>query len=404
MPILEYVSTLRGYPHKAWDVAKQHLSDIQAKMNTRYNRKSVARSFQPGVSVLVLLPVPNSPLHARFVGPYTIERKLSDTNYTVLTPDRRRKSRICHINMLKPYVDRNESGVNPVTNSVSAVNVVGLPTGYTPEVDGLIDGDTLTSCGRLSNSAILSTLPTYLSYLSEKHRKYIIELINKYPSLFNDLPSQTNVLVHDIVVGQSTPIKQHAYRVNPCKRQVMRGEVEYLVRNGFAVASQSPWSSPCILEPKSEGSFRFCTDFRKVNVTKADSFPLPRIEDCVDRVGSSHYVTKLDLLKGYCQVPLTPRASEISAFVMPDAFMQYTVMAFGMRKTPATFQRLMQTVLSEIRNCEVYLDDVVVYSMSWDDHLCTLNAVLKRLAEASLTLLTSVNVNSPRLWLLTSGN
>ncbi|KAL1275959.1 hypothetical protein QQF64_035582 [Cirrhinus molitorella] len=167
----------------------------------------------------------------------------------------------------------------------------------------------------------------------------------------------------------------------------MRDEVEYLARNGFAIASQSPWSSPCILVPKSDGSLRFCTDFRKVNsVTKADSFPLPRVEDCVDRVGSSRYVTKLDLLKGYWQVPLTRRASEISAFVTPDAFMQYTVMAFGMRNAPATFQRLMQTVLSGIENCEVYLDDVVVYSMSWEDHLCTLNSVLKSLAEASLTL------------------
>lgn len=229
---------------------------------------------------------------------------------------------------------------------MSAVNVVGLPAGYTPEVDGLIDRDALTSCGRLSNSAILSTLPIYLSYLSEKHRNDIIELINKYPSLFNDVPSQTKVLVHDIDVGQSTPIIQHAYRVNPCKRQVMRGEVEYLVRNGFTVASQSPWSSPCILVPKSDGSLRFCTDFQKVNnVTKADSFPLPRIEDCVDRVGSSRYVTKLDLLKGYWQVPLTPRASEVSAFVTPDAFMQYTVMAFGMRNAPATFQRLMRWAL-----------------------------------------------------------
>ncbi len=167
----------------------------------------------------------------------------------------------------------------------------------------------------------------------------------------------------------------------------MGGEVKYLLCNGFAVASQSPWSSPCILMPKSDGSLRFCTNFQKVNnVAKADSFPLLGIEDCVDHVGSSRYVSKLELLKGYWQVPLTPRASEISAFVTPDAFMQYTVMAFGMRNAPATFQRLMQTVLSEIQNCEVYLDDVVVYSMSWDDHLCTLNAVLKRLAEAALTL------------------
>ncbi|KAL0172150.1 hypothetical protein M9458_032461, partial [Cirrhinus mrigala] len=387
VPILEYVSTFREHLHRAWDVAKQHLSDTQVKMKTRYDKKSVARSFQPGESVLVLLPVPSSPMHARFAGPYTIEKKLSDTNYIILTPDRRRKSRVCHVNMLKAYVDRNKCDINPVAKSVTAVNIVDLPTGYVPEVDDLSDKDAHATCGRLSNSTILATLPTYLSYLSEEHRNDVVKLINKYPTLFHDIPSQTNVLVHDIDVGQSTPIKQHAYRVNPCKRQVMRDEVEYLVRNGFAVASQSPWSSPCILVPKSDGSLRFCTDFRKVNsITKADSFPLPRVEDCVDRVGSSRYVTKLDLLKGYWQVPLTPRASEISAFVTPDAFMQYTVMAFGMRNAPATFQRLMQTVLSEIQNCEVYLDDVVVYSMSWEDHLSTLNSVLKRLAEASLTL------------------
>lgn len=167
----------------------------------------------------------------------------------------------------------------------------------------------------------------------------------------------------------------------------MKDEVEYLVFNGFAVASQSPWSSPCILVPKSDGSFRFCTDFRRVNnVTKSDSCPLPRIEDCVDRVGSSCYVTKLDLLKGYWQVPLTLRTSEISAFVTPDAFMQFTVMAFGMRNAPATFQRLMQIVLSEVQNCEVDLDDLVIYSITWENHLCTLSSVMERLAEASLTL------------------
>ncbi len=139
--------------------------------------------------------------------------------------------------------------------------------------------------------------------------------------------------MHDMDVGNSTPIKQHPYRVNPHKREVMKSEVEYLLQHGFAKPSQSPWSSPCLLVPKSDSTYRFCTDYRKVNsITKPDSFPLPRIEDCVDRVGSARYVTKLDLLKGYWQVPLTPRASEISAFVTPDNFLQYSVMAFGMRK------------------------------------------------------------------------
>lgn len=267
------------------------------------------------------------------------------------------------------------------------MNTDHLPIGYSPEADGIDDKDVPMSCGRLSNSVILTTLPTYLSYLSDEHRADVIDLITAFPVLFNDVPSQTTVLWHDIDVGENSPIKQHAYQVNPCKRQVMKDEVEYLVCNGFAIASQSPWSSPCILAPKFDSSFRFCTAFRKINrITKADSFPLPKTEDCVNRVGSARFVTKLDLLKGYWQVPLMPRASEISAFVTPDAFMQYTVMAFGMRNAPATFQRLMHTVLPEVQNCEVYLDDVVIYSMSWKDHLNTLNSVFQRLSEASLTV------------------
>lgn len=388
VPILQYVSSFREQLHKMWEVAKQHLVESQCKMKSRYDKTSVARNFEPGDSVLVFLPVPNSPMSARFVGPYKIEKKLNETNYTVLTPDRRRKSRVCHINMLKRYVSRDAPEVNPaVVETVAAVHAIEVPSTYVVESDYLIEKAAQVSCGKLSNSAVLANLSSHLSYLSESQRRDIVALINRHPTLFNDVPSQTNVLTHDIDVCQSPPVKQHPYRVNPLKRQVMKDEVNYLVRNGFAVPSQSPWSSPCILVPKSDRSFRFCTDFRRVNsVTKADSFPLPRMEDCVDSVGSSRYVTKLDLLKGYWQVPLTPRASEISAFVTPDAFMQYTVMAFGMRNAPATFQRLMRIVLSEVQNCEVYLDDVVVYSMTWEDHLCTLRLVLKRLAEASLTL------------------
>jgi hypothetical protein len=88
-----------------------------------------------------------------------------------------------------------------------------------------------------------------------------------------------------------------------------------------------------------------CTNYRHVNaVTKSEYFPLHRLDDCIDRVGSANYVSKLDLLKGYWQVPLTSQASDISAFVTPDNFIQYTVMPFGMCNAPATFQRLVNFV------------------------------------------------------------
>lgn len=179
--------------------------------------------------------------------------------------------------------------------------------------------------GRLQNSAVLKDLPSFLAHLSPDQSKQIIQLMHRFESLFSDMPGRTSVLEHDIDVGQAKPIKQHPYRVNPTKRN-MKFEVEYMLQHGLARHSQSPWSSPCLLVPKADGTFRFCTDFSKVNaVTKADSFPLPRMEDCIDRVGSAEFVTKLDLLKGYWQVSLTARASEISAFATPDT--SYKIMS-----------------------------------------------------------------------------
>lgn len=239
----------------------------------------------------------------------------------------------------------------------------------------------------MRNSETLKELEAYLSYLPPSHRKDIFELIHSHGELFSDIPSRTTLVSHDVDVAGHPPIKQHAYRINPTKREIMQEEVKYLLDNGLAVPSSSGWSSPCLLVPKSDGSIRFCTDYRKVNaVTKADSFPLPRMEDCVDKVGSSVYVTKLDLLKGYWQVPLTPRAAEISAFVTPGNLLEYTVMPFGLRNAPATFQRLMNTVLAGISDCEAYLDDIVVFSSTWFDHLRTLHTVFSRLRNANHTL------------------
>lgn len=93
------------------------------------------------------------------------------------------------------------------------------------------------------------------------------------------------------------------------------------------------------------------------------------MEDCVDNIGSAQFVSKLYLLKGYWQVPLTARASEISAFVTPDHFLQYNVLAFGMRNAPATFQRLVNTVLAGVPHCNAYLDDLVIYTDTWSEHI-----------------------------------
>ena len=212
-------------------------------------------------------------------------------------------------------------------------------------------------------------------------------LIQEFPGLFGDTPSCTHLIEHDIDIGDAKPIKQRFYRVNADKRNYLEAEVDYMLTNDIAEPCTSSWASPCILVPKPDGTFRFCSDFRKVNnVTKPDSFPLPRMEDCIDQVGSAKFVSKFDLLKGYWQVPLSARAREIAAFITPNGLYSYKVMPFGLRNAPATFQRLMNQVIWYMPGCAVYLDDVVVYSDNWEIHLDRIRELFNRLREARLTV------------------
>lgn len=211
--LLDYVSSFRERLHKACDVAKAHLSVAQSKMKTQFDKKSVRRNLQVGDSVLVLLPVPGAAFQAKFSGPYVIEQKLSETDYVIQTPDRRRKTRVCHVNMLKAYVEREPKNV-PSVDVPLVSSVVTMTASCAVEDDGVAQ----TSTPHLKNSSILGDLCSYLVHLSEKQYEDVCNLIQTFPSLFSDVPSRTSVLVHDIEVGSASPVKQHPYRVNPKKR------------------------------------------------------------------------------------------------------------------------------------------------------------------------------------------
>ena len=352
-----------------------------------------SRCFEPGDRVLVLFPVVGNPLQAKYSGPYKVVKKISDTNYLVKTPDRRKETQVCHINMLKAYHEKpkpelvtlnNRLGLESPTHSKDCVGQVAEKEEDT-ESEVRLGNDQQPI--KLQNSQILNDLGTKLSHLPLVQRKELAEVITQYREVFPDVPSKTNLIEHDVDVGDSAPIKQHPYRVSPMKKELLDKEVQYMLKNDIIEESQSNWSSPCILVPKHDGGFRFCTDFRKVNdKTKSDSFPIPRIADCIDQIGNAKFVSTFDMLKGYWQVPLTQRAREISAFVTPSGLYQYKVMPFGMKNAPATFQRMVNKLVRDIDGCEGYIDDVVIYSDNWSDHIRQIKRFFQIMREAKLTI------------------
>ena len=164
-------------------------------------------------------------------------------------------------------------------------------------------------------------------------------------------------------------------------------------KNGIIQPSCSPWASPVVLVRKKDNTLRFCIDYQRLNsVTKADVFPIPRIDDLLDQLGKSRYYSTLDLASGYWQIRVHPDSREKTAFITNQGLFEFCVMPFGLTNVPAVFQRLMQRVLMGLNPVDgpdfvtVYIDDVLIFSKTLEEHLTHIHSVLKRLLDVGLKL------------------
>ena len=200
---------------------------------------------------------------------------------------------------------------------------------------------------------------------------------------------RTNVLRHTINSGDTPPVHQPARRLPFHQRDVVQKMIQGMLQQGIIEPSGGAWASPIVLVRKKDGSYRFCVDFRRLNsVTKKDVHPLPRIDDALDTLSGSKWFSTLDLASGYWQVEMDPADKEKTAFITPFGLHQFRVMPFGLTNAPSTFQRLMSMVLVGLSwvTCLVYLDDIIIFSRTVEEHLQRLTEVLQRLKEAGLKI------------------
>lgn len=162
-----------------------------------------------------------------------------------------------------------------------------------------------------------------------------------------------------------------------------------LLADGIIEESCSPWASPVVLVKKKCGAWRFCVDYRRLNsVTIQDSHPLPRVDDTLDALAGSRWFSTLDFSNGYWQVEVAEQDREKTAFTTGQGLYQWRSMPMGLSNSPATFQRMMELVLRGLpwHICMVYLDDILIYSGTFEEHLTHLKEVFSRIQSAGLKL------------------
>ncbi|XP_078793179.1 uncharacterized protein LOC144987743 [Oryzias latipes] len=367
--VVSYVLKMRERLERMSTLAQEHMRSAQAQQKTWYDKKAKDRIFQVGQQVLLLLPTSDNKLLARWQGPYSITKRLGEVTYELYMPEKLKKHQRFHVNLLKEFQ-------LPASNKQECNQTFFIRVADDDEEER----------EQLFPHEEMASSPVDVSHLQPDRQREVGRLLDA--ELFKETPGFTTLVQHKVHLKEDAVPRRRYYRIPERLVVKLEKEIELMLKLGVIEPSTSGWCSPVVLVPKKDGSLRFCIDFRYLNaVSKIQSYPMPRIDELLERVGKSKFITTLDLSKGYWQVALAQETKELTAFTTPYGKFQFKVMPFGLQGAPATFQRLMDEILRDVPQfAAAYLDDVIIFSHSWRDHMSHLRHVLHLIKAAGLTI------------------
>lgn len=245
------------------------------------------------------------------------------------------------------------------------------------------------AAGNEQVSGMICEEPTLLEHLNPDQRQALGALCEGFPDVLTPKLGLTPLLKYRIRLNDTGPVRSHPYKFAPPKMEALRQKVNELLEQGVIEPSTSSYASPAFLVPKPDGKNRFVIDYRKVNkVIEVDSVPLPDLHSAFDWFHRAKYFTIFDLNAAYHQIPLEEDSKKITAFCVPWNLYQFTRVPMGLAVGAQTLTRLLDSILHDIKFQYVfnYLDDVLVYSETFEEHLLHLREVMTRFRRAKLTV------------------
>ena len=362
--VVSNVLSMQEKLRKMTELIQENLSKAQGKQKAWYDKNARVREFETGDPVLVLLPTSSSKLLARWQGPYQVVKRIGKVNYLIDMYDCRKRRRV-FVNMLRAFQVHRTTESNYFADGVVEEN----------------DEDVL-----FWKDSDPDDQPTISDQLNSEQQLFS-QLLMESGQVLQNQPGHTHLTEHKIDTGSARPVRLPPYRLPQAYRSDVHQELQEMLAQEIIEPSTSEWAAPIVLVKKKDGSLRLCVDYCRLNsASLTDACPMPRIDDMIDQLGKASFITMLDLTRGYWQVPVANDDRHKTAFIIPFGLYHFKRMLFGLQGAPATFQHMMDRLIQGFEGfASAYLDDLVIFSDSWEDHLQHLRQVLQHLNKAGLT-------------------
>ena len=387
--VVDYVLKMREQMRDLVSLANANEKLSKRKQKFYYDKSTRSSKLKPGDKVLILLPSDSNKLLAEWTGPFEVLERINKVDYSIKV---RNHVKTFHINMLKLYVERS-----PKPNHVNFVNVCNeckngcicdVHTEITLDDKLLEEISVITNEEDANEYQINDKLPDEAIYKISK-------VLDANSSVFSSSPGRTTLINYEIKLEPNVkPIHKIPYHVPFHLRDAVNEEIQQMLNNGIIRRSSSPWAFPVVVVKSRDSKLRITIDYRDLNKHVInDPYPMPSIDSVIEKIGTAKFISKIDLTRAFWQIPLTENCRKYTAFVTENGQYEFNVLPFGISLATAVCNRLIRGLLEHLLSnvqgkpfVESFVDDIVIYSNTLDEHLGHIDLVMSELNNAGFKI------------------